>query len=389
MTIKFKVRQVIKMAAQNLLLPAWYGLFRFRPVNGKRVIFADAHHTEVPESMELLRDAVRETGDFEVTEMYMDVQAASPAKVFRFMLRFMRMYAGAGFVVISDNFLPAASCRKRRETCVIQLWHACGAYKKFGYDAADDIPAGYRGHVYRNTSLVTVSSKACAEPFASAMKLPAKRMLPAGVSRTDRYFNYEWTEACREEFYREYPGAVRKKIVLWAPTFRGNAAEPRIPEFDAAALQEELGDEWLVLVRVHPHMAEAFGDRSCPIPTDRLFPVTDVLVADYSSLIFEYLLFDRPLVLYVPDLDEYRAQRGFYLDFDTIPAPKIRAESALADAIRKEYLATAQDKKYNREMPDAFTDYWMHACDGHVTERIVRYMQKNAAADGRSGKQIQ
>ena len=376
MNIGFGAKQVIKMAAQNVLLPLWYGLFRLKKIDPRLVIFADAHHDDVPESMELLRDALKETGEFTIREMYMDVQEARPGAVFAFMLRFMRLYAGAGWVVISDNFLPAASCRRKSGTRVLQLWHACGAYKKFGYDAADDIPAGYKGHVYRNVSMVTVSSEACVAPFASAMRLPEYRVRPAGISRTDRFFDEEWTQQCRDEFYALYPGAERKKVVLWAPTFRGNAGKPSLPPFDAQRLQEELGNEWLVLTRVHPHLMEQFGESSCPIPTDRLFPVVDVLIADYSSLIFEYLLFERPLVLYVPDLEEYRARRGFYLDFDTIPGQKITRESALAGAVRQEYLASAGDKTYNKEMPEAFLETWMSGCDGHVTDRLVRMIRK-------------
>ena len=96
MNIGFGAKQVIKMAAQNVLLPLWYGLFRLKKIDPRLVIFADAHHDDVPESMELLRDALKETGEFTIREMYMDVQAARPGAVFAFMLRFMRLYAGGG-----------------------------------------------------------------------------------------------------------------------------------------------------------------------------------------------------------------------------------------------------------------------------------------------------
>ena len=71
------------------------------------------------------------------------------------MFEFMKLYAVSQTVVICDNFLPVASCRKRKGTKVIQLWHAGGALKKFGYDTADDIPAYYKGNVMANLPLVT------------------------------------------------------------------------------------------------------------------------------------------------------------------------------------------------------------------------------------------
>ena len=374
------------MFSQNVYLPAVYDLHRCCRVERNLVVFADAHHDGRPEAMELLYRRLKQSRvqpAYHIVEMYLDFGRASKAEVMEYSTRFMKLYARASVVVVSDNFLPVASCRKKRDTMVVQLWHACGCYKKFGYDAKDDIPEGYHGDVYRNLSLVTVSAEAAVEPFSSAMHRTHGEVQALGVSRTDLYFSRKWRYRCIEAFRELYPdvyeetgagsggeagagsgretgargvrktGSLRKrrKVVLWAPTFRGNAGQPGLMDLDTEKLQRQLGKEYLVLTRVHPHMKEARKavKNHCPIPTEQLYPVVDVLIADYSSLIYEYLLAAQiqnqqdlhgglgvhgGLVLYVPDLDTYMAQRGTYMDIHEIPGEIVKDADRLAEAAK-------------------------------------------------------
>ncbi|HCI73880.1 MAG TPA: hypothetical protein DHV42_04990 [Lachnospiraceae bacterium] len=378
MDIRFQVKQVIKQAVQSIVLPVCYRMSLSREVDRKLVVFADAHHNSRPAAMELLYRQLKKSGKYRIAEHYLDYADAGAAAVAKHSIRFMKLYARAGAVVICDNFLPAASCRKQGKTKVVQLWHACGCYKKFGYDATDDIPEHYHGaNVYRNADLVTVSGNAAVRPFASAMRLPEHCVRATGVSRTDLYFSKTWRQRCVTQFMDRYPQAKGKKVVLWAPTFRGNAGVPELPSLDLERLQKTLGDGYLVLARLHPHLIPLLKNRRgssleaciCDIPAEELYPVADVLIADYSSLIYEYLLFRKPLVLYVPDLAAYRRKRGFYMQIEEIPGEVVMEESLLADAVKR--AASVND----RDMPiDAFLEKYMGACDGNATARIAAWI---------------
>ena len=294
---KLKIRNLIKMAVQNLVLPPVYHLFALGKCDPDLVVFADAHHHKRPENMELLVRELEKRGDGIpadqrtggpcIRELYLDYQDASFFAVLRHMLSFMRLYARAGTVVLCDNFLPAASCKARPETRVIQLWHACGALKKFGYDTREDIDPSYRGHVFRNTQVVTVSSPFSIAPFASAMRLDKSCILPVGVSRTDRFFDQKWIEMSKKEAFAEHPEWEGKKVVLWAPTFRGNAGDPGLISLNMHALCEALGKEWAAGVCLHPHMKkELSGDdgKLCTRKSaDHYFAAADVLIADISQ----------------------------------------------------------------------------------------------------------
>lgn len=377
MDIRFQIRQIEKTLSQNMLLPAAYWVLRLagkpgcgsadgQPVPGKRILLADAHHDSCPESMELvaqeLKRRAKERGkqsDLEVTEIYLDYGKSGAVKTIVRMLQFMKAYANSDTVVICDNFLPVASCKKDPETKVVQLWHACGAMKRFGYDCTEDIPAAYKGYVYANIDLVTVSGEAAVGPFASAMRMSRRNVLALGVSRTDRFFDPDYLKACRDRFYHVYPRAKGKKVVLWAPTFRGNAARPTVVDLDLAALSRALGEEYFVVSSHHPHM----GGQKKKLTTSMMLPAVDILIADYSSLVYEYLLLKKPLVLYTPDLAEYRQKRGFYMDPEELPGRIVLKEEDLAAAVME---ATCDEAE-----TQAFLLRWMGACDGHATERIV------------------
>ena len=133
------IKQIMKMTAQNIVLPVCYRLSARKSVRPYSILFADAHHNTRPRNMDPLYYAVRKSGKYHISQIYLDYREASFLKVLQSMFRFMQMYAVSQTVVLCDNFLPTASCKARKETLVVQLWHACGAMKKFGYDTEDDI----------------------------------------------------------------------------------------------------------------------------------------------------------------------------------------------------------------------------------------------------------
>lgn len=148
------------MFLQNILLPLVYRFYAGKPVRRGSIIFADAHHEEIPFSMrrvyEMLAEreasdsGVSETGPAPIEVFVRDFNRMSYGELMRYLLKFMKQYATAEYVFVCDYYLPAASCRKRPETKLIQLWHSCGLMKKIAYDAGEDIPANYKGNMFGN-----------------------------------------------------------------------------------------------------------------------------------------------------------------------------------------------------------------------------------------------
>ena len=365
--IKFMMTQLIKMILQHLVLPVAY-CFWCLIYFGKKpelVVFADSNHDTIPPSMVLLHEELEKKG-VKLTDAFRDCGKSGQVGSLLYALDFMRLYAQAKVVFICDNFHPVISCSKKKQTTVVQLWHACGAYKKFGYASEDDIPKGYLGHMYKNYDLVTVSSEFCVQPFEDSMRQKPGVVQALGVARTDCYFDEKWVEKCRKEFYEAHPDAKGKKIVLWAPTFRGNAGNPhQIGLEEIKNLQKKLEDVYLIM-KVHPHVDSKLHLSNCNLTTENLFPVVDVLITDYSSVLFDFMVFNKPYVLYVPDLREYSETRGFYLDIKTLSPYLAQTESELIEVMND--VLKNDDVSWLKENYQKY----LGACDGHVIERLCK-----------------
>lgn len=378
--LKFKIKQLLKMFFQHVLFPLVYRLNSFKPVHKNKIILADAHHEKCPQHMKQVRDALSNSG-FDVQEFLFDLRKLSVFSGMKKMLGFMKLYAVSGCVIICNNFLPVAACKKRKETRVIQLWHGCGAFKKFGYDAFDDIPKGYRGNVYKNYDLVTVSGEYCVSFFQSAMRLGKEIVKPLGCCMTDRLFDREYLNLCRTKFKHIHPDAEGKRIVLWAPTFRGNAGDAYVVgEQYIDRLADLYKNELYIIKSLHP-MSE--GCLASFMSSSELLVCADVLITDYSSIFFEYLLLDRPIVFFVPDYEDYARDRGFYLDFDSLPGHIVKNNN-IDEAVRilynvaggNEKETSATNESQMRAFRQKFREQYMSACDGHVTERIVKEISR-------------
>lgn len=365
MKIFFFIKQIIKMSVQNIVLPTIYNIYKRKPIQKHTVLFADAHHDSLPFSMSVIHHKIKSL-DYKVIDHFVDYSKASPMAIAKSMFQFMKLYASAEFVFICDYFLPIASCRKRPETTVTQLWHSGGLMKKFAYDTSDDIPSIYRGNVFKNYDLVTVSAKCCEPVLANAMQVPEHMVKALGCNRTDIYYNEKFNQKCTDNFYDKYPDAMGKKIVMWAPTFRGNAANPYLIGVDAIkSLQSTLGEDWFVLIKVHPHIDRKSRLSNCTIPSERLLPVIDLLITDYSSILFDYILFEKPFVLFAPDINEYEDKRGLYIRYSSLPGTVVTEPDKLASSVIK-----AINEPNKKELHQCRIKY-MEACDGHAAEKIL------------------
>lgn len=375
--MKFKLKQIFKMFMQYIVFPLVYFKNRWSKVEDKLVILADSKHDSCPPYMMSIRESLKKE-HYDIREFYIDSSKHERRDVINSMMNFMRVYPKAAFVIICDYYLPVSSCKKKKETKVIQLWHGCGAFKRFGHDAYDDIPKFYLGSPIKNYDLVTVSGDECRTYFRSAMQIPDFEnniVRPIGAAYTDKFYDEEYIEACRDKFRFAYPNARDKKIVLWAPTFRGNAGRTKESKnaklfdnlrLDINACVRELPDAFLI-ESLHPHMIK---DKSNIMTTEELLVCADLLITDYSSVFFEYLLLDKPILFYAPDLEKYTDKRGFYINYNKLPGRIVRDKKNLKYNIK--------EALYNDDMSEQREDFrtrFMNGCDGKATKRIMDYIE--------------
>ena len=366
------IKETIKSLLQSVVLPTVYKMAAKKPVDERLVILSDCHHDKCPYSMIRMRDYLTRNTDYTVMEIYRDYSRGS-FYALKESIAFMRQYAVASYVFICDNHLPVAGAKKRKETRVVQLWHAAGALKRFGYDSEWNIPSSYKGgNVFGNYDLVTVSADYAVEPFAGAMRVDPHIVRATGISRTDFLFDRVYVERQRKRFAEKHPGASGKKVVLWAPTFRGSASDPMFFGGDEIErLREELSDRYYIIRKLHPHAKRRSEMNDSDMSAESLMMLCDIMITDYSSILYDYSLLQKPLILFAPDLDTYVRENGFYEDYDSIPAPHVTTYDGLREAV------LGVDENFDADAMDAFSKRTMTYCDGHATERIIMEIMKN------------
>lgn len=280
-------------------------------------------------------------------------------------------------VVTDDYFYLFRKFGKKPGQKIVQLWHAAGAFKKFGMDGTSLFPEV--DHLYhKDYDLVSVSGENVRGIYSGAFGVEEERVKAYGIPRTDKLLNAEYVSQVRKRILTEHPNLAGKQIILYAPTFRDGKGQDKHdfrPEMDFESLSGSLKENQVFLICPHPVMQNRIVPDSYEniiqvedFTTNEMMCVADLLITDYSSVIFEFSLLDKPMVFYCYDYDEYN--RNFYLDYKKdLPGKLLRSYSELEAYICKGDFNEADRAK-------EFRKRYMSACDGKSSERLARVLEK-------------
>lgn len=289
-------------------------------------------------------------------------------------------------IFLDDYYLMTSAMRVRAGQNLVQLWHGAGAFKKFGYsrldteDGVKNIHSGYKKYTH-----VPVSSEDIIPCYAEAFGISEEKVLPIGVPRTDFFFREKDIREKEKAFYKKYPELSDKKLVLIAPTYRGskiNEANYDIEKLDLPRVQKSLGNEYALGVKWHRAILDNIenGKIAIELPegcydfsefndVEELLPIADVLITDYSSVIFDYSILSKPIIFFPYDYDEYKINRGLYFEFNEYVYGEIANDcESLIEYIKKGNLCPEKRKD--------FIDKFMKACDGKSCERLYEILFK-------------
>lgn len=349
---------------------------RLAHVRRNRVLFLSDSRGDYSGNLAFLRDEVlRQDPDADVIGVFKP--SLKTPRPLRDVVRLPWLAATAQTIVLDDFYPLIYPFRIRPETRLLQVWHAAGAFKRVGY-SREGLPGGPMpgAIIHRNYTDAVVSGEGIRGDYAEAFGIDVSRVKALGVPRTDIFFNTDAVADAAHDVRARYGIALGKKIALYAPTFRGNGQLTATFDYDGidwGSLQRSLGDDWVVMVKMHPFVASLSSARPgvtgiVDVTTDReitqLLMASDVLITDYSSTIFEYALLRRPIVFFCPDLEQYTADRDFYYPFQRyVTGPLVTDQADLPAAISSARFGDGEA---------GFLDFFMSACDGHSAERIVR-----------------
>lgn len=378
----------------------WKVVFFFSSIGKKKenlILFVADYHDKLPDEYKSLYQLATEKG-YKCVCIYKfrsdsSVAFSNEFSKFKNDLKFERLYAKAKVTFLYDYYLPAYANEPRKNSRLVQLWHGCGAFKKFGYSTKDcdwgmNEEKLRKYHVHKTYTDVLVSSEFIKDKYAQAFDLSQDKIKAYGVARTDVYFSSQFVENQKEVLIKQYPFLKDKKLILYAPTFRGNSLNHSKGEnaIDLVKLCKNLEDDCAFLIKLHPLvrqkpdytkeeealMKDKIVDISDTVNIQTALCSADLVITDYSSLIFEYAILKRPMIFYAYDLQDYENGRSFYYDYSSFVPGEIAKDTDELIALLKN-----SEKNFDEQRVEKFKEKFMSSCDGHSTERIFEKFIEN------------
>ncbi|WBX81946.1 CDP-glycerol glycerophosphotransferase family protein [Virgibacillus salarius] len=310
-----------------------YMLCSILPINKRKISFASDSRSELNGNFYFVYEELYKR-NLDIDVKFIFNERINNKKTFGDLAKTALQFATSKIILLDDFYPLVYPLKIRKNADLIQIWHAAGAFKTFGYSRIgrpDGPSPNSKNH--KNYTKAVVSSEGVRENYAEGFGITVDKIYPAGIPRSDIFFDVKYKDYVRKTLTEKYPFIKGKKVILFAPTFRGNGQASAYYPFEILNLKKlynELHEEYVFLFKIHPFVnnklnipyeyADFFFDLSDYREINDLLLITDILITDYSSVCFEFALLNKPMLFFAFDVEKYIEERDFYYNyFDFIP----------------------------------------------------------------------
>jgi len=374
--IKSKVRKRWTDSKRKALRGIYRVAAKRRPSEGNNILFASEARPNMQGNLKAVHDRMIERGlDQEYNFGYSFRTGRTSSR--KNALNLAWQMGKANTILIDDYFAVLKDLGDRNQQKIIQLWHAGSGFKSVGYSRFGQYGSPNLRNAHRLYSYAICGSQHLRDVYSEAFGIERESVFATGLPRIDGFLRDGRAEEVLTEFETEFPTTKNKRKILWAPTFRGRGSGDAHYDYDIIdfrRLYEACGEDSVVLFRQHHFIPEPapippeFSDRlvdvaSCPDTNDLLL-ISDVLITDYSSVIYEYSLLERPMIFFAYDLENYSATRGMHREYEeAAPGSIATTFDELIALIQQPALSVDKTKEFVRENFDYV--------DTHNSDRVI------------------
>ncbi|MCQ2570880.1 MAG: CDP-glycerol glycerophosphotransferase family protein [Candidatus Saccharibacteria bacterium] len=271
---------------------------------------------------------------------------------------------------------------KRKSQYYIQTWHGDLGMKKIEYDVIDNLDKTYI-RCMKNDNLMIDAMLSGSNHFSNLCRTTFKydgEIIKCGSPKNDQIINSNHDE--QKEILKKNLKIKEDNILLYMPTFRNNYdSDPYNIDLESIkkALEASTKSSWKIICKMHPNVPEEHKKINCKDyisadkygNTQQLILSCDILISDYSSVLFDALLADRIVFTYANDEKEYTSkERSLYFKLSELPFPYFKTSEELIDYIKQGNLKKAKSK-YSRFLKDQSM-----ATSGNASETVAKIIEK-------------
>ncbi|RKI38664.1 teichoic acid biosynthesis protein [bacterium D16-51] len=353
---------------------------KYRKVK-KTIMFMTEQSAVLGSNLQAVRNRMVERGlDKEYTILTSARPASYEKQTKKSTKELIKKMAQCSMIFIDDHAPIFDWLELNPRTKLIQLWHAGAGFKSSGYSRWGHLGCPAPVSCHRQYKYGIAGSRNIGKFFSEVFGINDEQILPTGMPRMDEYLDNEYRKKKTEELYQLYPMCKGKKVILFAPTYRGkNRATAYYPYemIDFKRLYEFCGDEYVVLFKMHPwvafpvpieeNMKNCFIDVNTFPNINDLFYITDLLITDYSSNIFEFSLMKKPMLFYAFDKIQYSFSRGFHRDYEEAAPGKVCYDF-------EQLMQALENKDFEYEKVEEYVEKHFDYIDSGASDRVIDWI---------------
>lgn len=355
----------------------------FRGKNAKKtVLFMSEQSEKLGTNIMSVADRMVERGMEEEFNIIYSARAtvANPHYGIPSWLKVLGKLAKADLIFLDDHAPILDWLFLKEDTQLSQLWHAGAGFKSSGYSRWGHTGCPAPNGCHRQYKYGIAGSRHIAHFFSEVWGINTENVLPTGMPRMDEFLDPEYRAAKEKDLREKFPMINGKKVILFAPTYRGkNHFDAHYPYqlIDFDRLYKFCADEYVVLFKMHPWVSEPvpikkehkdkFVDVNKYPNINDLFYVTDLLITDYSSNIFEYSLMRNPMLFFAFDEIQYSFSRGFHRDYE---------ESAPGKVCHTfdEVMTALENRDFDYEKVEEYVRVHFDYIDSGASDRVIDWL---------------
>ncbi|MDR1521446.1 MAG: CDP-glycerol glycerophosphotransferase family protein [Streptococcaceae bacterium] len=304
---------------------------------------------------------------------------------FSFFTKVIYLLASAKIIITDDCYDFLKFMKFAKDIRIIQLWHTTGVMKKIGLESLEKIYEKKK-QSQKNSVIYTdfiVSSQKMAEIFKYSFHAKEEQIRKIGVPFTDIFFTKDFFENAKKKFKKLFGELTEKKIILYAPTKRDANTDKFAIGFKQ--IDEMLTDNTHLFVKPHPfekNLIDNFGQFAHissnlkSLSLEELLVNVNILITDYSSIIFDYALANLKgeIIFYNYDFAQYQKTVGLNEEFlKNLPGKVVRTQGELMKSLEEKILQ--EQSKLNPLFAD-LNKHWNKKNDGKSIDRFLKFLTK-------------
>lgn len=327
----------------------------------------------------LSKELVHELKDYKIVVLCKKIDSGliNKIKYIFYIFKLMINISKSKVVILDSYCIPISLLKHKKNLTVIQIWHAIGLLKKAGYsilnkEEGSSVKISKTLCMHKNYDYVLASSKNCIDSFTEVFSCDKNIVKAIPLPRVDLLLDDKFKESKKKELFSKYDELQSKKNILYAPTFRKDEEQMQI-YLDKLISSIDF-EKYNLIVKLHPlSKLNINNEKVCTLNEystfDTLF-ISDYVISDYSSIIYEAGILNKPLYFYAFDLDSYDIKRGFFIDYVN-EMPGIITDNP------KEIINLIDNNIYDYKKLNKFVSKYVDLTNKNNTKKIVKFIMQN------------